>query len=102
MDTVYAAIGRFDVRFRYLIVVAWVVITIVCIRAFPSLDSVIPSSSFSSFLPSSSPSIQAINLETPFRNIQYASATIVASRANGPLPLADQAAIGRLEALVRS
>ena len=102
MDTVYAALGRFDVRFRYLIVVAWIVVTIVCIRAFPSLDSVIPNASFSSFLPSSSASIQATNLESPFRNFQYASATIVASRESGTLTPQDEAAISRLATLVRT
>ncbi|HLW02945.1 MAG TPA: MMPL family transporter [Ktedonobacterales bacterium] len=102
MDTVYAALGRFDVRFRYLIVVAWVVITIVCIRAFPSLGSVTPNATISSFLPASAPSIQASNLATPFQNRQYASATLVASRDNGPLTSADQAAIDQLENLVRA
>ncbi|PWT70408.1 MAG: hypothetical protein C5B60_12235, partial [Chloroflexi bacterium] len=70
MDTVYAALGRFDVRFRYVIVVAWVVITLVCIRAFPSLESVVPNNSFSAFLPTSAPSIKSSNLEAPFRNIK--------------------------------
>ena len=102
MDTIYAALGRFDVRFRYLIVVAWVVITIVCLRVFPSLNSVVPNTTVSSYLPASAPSMQASNLATPFQNIQYASATIVASRDNGPLTAADQAAIDRLEQAVRS
>jgi RND superfamily putative drug exporter len=102
MDTVYAALGRFDVRFRYLIVVAWVVITIVCIRAFPSLSSVVPNSTISAFLPASAPSIQASNLAAPFQNVQYASATIVAVRDNGPLTSDDQAAIDRLESRVRA
>ena len=102
MDTVYATLGRFDVRFRYVIVIAWVVVTIVCIRAFPSLDSVIPNASFSSFLPSSSASIQATNLESPFRNFQYASATIVASRQSGALTPQDEAAISRLATIVRT
>jgi RND superfamily putative drug exporter len=102
MDTAYAALGRFDVRFRYLIVVAWVVITVVCIRAFPSLSSVTPNATISSFLPASAPSIQASNLTAPFQNRQYASATLVASRDNGLLTSADQAAIDRLEQIIRS
>lgn len=101
MDTVYAALGRFDVRFRYVIVVAWVVITIVCIRAFPSLGSVTPNATISGFLPASAPSIQASNLAIPFQNLQFASATIVAVRDNGPLTAADQAAIDQLEQVVR-
>src|SRR5258708_205624 len=102
MDTVYAALGRFDIRFRYLIVVVWVAITIVCIRAFPSLSSVTPSTTISAFLPASAPSIQAANLATPFQNTQYASATIVEARDPGPLTPADQAAMDQLERLVRA
>lgn len=102
MDTVYAALGRFDVRFRYLIVVAWVVVTVVSVRAFPSLSSVTPNTTISAFLPVSAPSIQATNLATPFQNTQYASATLVAVRANGSLTPADQAAIDRLETGVRA
>jgi RND superfamily putative drug exporter len=102
MDTIYAALGRFDVRFRYLIVAAWVVITLVCIRAFPSLSSVTPNATISSFLPASAPSIQASHLATPFQNTQYASATLVASRDNGPLTTADQAAIDQLEQIIRT
>src|SRR5712691_10288896 len=83
MDIAYAALGRFDVRFRYLIVVAWVAITIVCVRAFPSLSSATPNTTISAFLPASAPSIQAANLATPFQNTRYASATIVAVHANG-------------------
>jgi len=80
MDTVFAALGRFDVRFRYLIVVAWVAITIFSVIVFPSLSSVIKSTTISDFLPSNAPSIQASNLATPFQNTKYASATIVAVR----------------------
>ena len=39
MDTAYSALGRFVVRFRYLIVMATQAITIVSVSAFPSLDS---------------------------------------------------------------
>ncbi len=102
MDTVYAALGHFDVRFRYLIVVAWLVITVVCVRAFPSLASVTPSTSIGAFLPASAPSIQATNLAAPFQNSRYASATIVMARANEPLTSADQAAMDRLEQKVRA
>ncbi len=102
MDIAYAALGRFVVRFRYLIVVAWVAITIGCVIALPSLSSVIPNTNFSAFLPANSPGIQASNLETAFRNIRYASATIVAVRDNGVLTPADQAAIAQLENVVRA
>ncbi len=50
-----AWIGRFAVRFRYPVIAAWIVVTIICVRAFPSLGSVANSDN-SSFLPSSTPS----------------------------------------------
>src|SRR5579859_3384313 len=102
MDTVYAALGRFDVRFRYLIVVAWVAMTIVCVRAFPGLGSVTSNTTIGAYLPASAPSIQAANLATPFQNTQYASATLVAARSSGQLTPADQAAMDQLERLVRA
>src|SRR5215472_14635608 len=102
MDTFYAALGRFDVRFRYLIVIAWVAITIVCVRTFPGLGSVTSSTTISAFLPEVAPSVQAANLAIPFQNTQYASATLVAARTPGPLTLADQATMDQLERLVRA
>jgi putative drug exporter of the RND superfamily len=102
VDTAFAALGRFDVRFRYLIVVAWIAITIGCLSAFPSLSSVTKSTTIGDYLPSSAPSIQTTTLTTPFQNTRYASTTLVAVRANGSLTPADQAAIDRLETAVRA
>ncbi len=39
MDTLFAALGRFAVRYRYLVVVAWIGITITSVLVFPSLSS---------------------------------------------------------------
>jgi RND superfamily putative drug exporter len=102
MDRAFAALGRFVVRFRYLIVAAWVAITIVCVIAFPSLSSVMKSTTLNDFLPASAPSALAVTLALPFQNTQYASATIVAVRDNGSLTPADQAVIDQLENLVRA
>lgn len=102
IDTAFAALGRTVVRLRYLIVVAWVAITIACVIAFPSLDSVIHDTAESAFLPASAPSMSAAHLATPFQNAQYASATIVAAHSNGPLTSADQTVIDQVEGLVRA
>jgi uncharacterized membrane protein YdfJ with MMPL/SSD domain len=40
MNRIFALIGVASVRFRYLIVVAWILITIVVVRSLPSLGSV--------------------------------------------------------------
>lgn len=102
MDTAFAALGRVVVRFRYLIVVAWVAITISSVIVFPSLDMVSHRTATSAFLPASAPSIQAAQLATPLHPAQEASATIVAVRNTGPLTSADQVAIDRVEGLVRA
>jgi len=89
-------IGRFVVRFRYVIVVAWALATILCVHFLPSLGSV-SNSDNSAFLPSSAPSSHAAQLETPFQTTGGSTATLVASRTDGPLTAADQAAITSVE-----
>src|SRR5215469_10337720 len=102
MDTLFAALGRFTVRYRYLIVVAWVGITITCAIVFPSLSRVTKNSMLSNLLPPNAPSIQASNLAATFQNTHLASTTIVAVRNQGALTFADQYSIDRLEARVRT
>lgn len=102
MDTLFAALGRFAVRYRYLVVVAWIGITITSVLVFPSLSSVTKNYTLSSLLPANAPSIQASNLAAAFQNTRLASATIVAVRNQGTLTLADQTSIDQLEAQVRT
>ncbi|HEV8193374.1 MAG TPA: MMPL family transporter [Ktedonobacterales bacterium] len=102
MDTAFAALGRFVVRFRYLIVLVWIAVTIMAIVAFPSLGSVIKSMTISDYLPRGAPSVEAVHLALPFQNTQYASAIIVATHEGAALTPADQAAIDQLEARVRA
>jgi RND superfamily putative drug exporter len=91
-----AWIGRFAVRFRYLVIIAWVLVTILCLRALPSLGSVVNSDN-SSFLPSSAPSKQAASLDTPFQPSNIYTSVIVAVRDDGPLTAGDEAAITSAE-----
>ena len=101
MVQAFAALGRFVVRFRYLVVLVWIAVTIVSLVAFPSLGSVIKNMTISDYLPPGAPSIEAVHLALPFQNTQYASSIIVAARENGAMTPPDQAAIDRLEQLVR-
>jgi putative drug exporter of the RND superfamily len=103
VHAVFAAVGRFDVRFRYLIVAVWVIGGIVGIRLLPNLSAV---NNFANlqFVPASSPSQQANVLAQPFQGPMASSsslnpqtATLVASRASGALTPADLAAVGRVE-----
>jgi RND superfamily putative drug exporter len=93
----FAAIARFDIRFRWLIVAVWIAGTIAGLRLLPSLGSV-TSSGNTSFLPAGAPSQHAAALATPFQGRNAgATATIVAARSGSPLTAADNAAFGRVE-----
>lgn len=97
----FDAIGRFAVRFRWLIVGAWVIGAVAGARLLPSLAGVTQSSNVQ-FLSSSSPSAQAGQLAAPFQaRDPAATAIIVAERASGPLTADDLAALGRVEDAAR-
>jgi RND superfamily putative drug exporter len=98
---VFAAIGRFAVRFRWFIVAAWVVAAVAGVRLLPNLASVTQASN-TQFLSSSSPSVQAGKLAAPFQTRDpAATAIVVATRGPGPLTSADLAALDRVEQAVR-
>lgn len=102
MEHLFNALGRFAVRYRFLVVAAWIAIVAACVVALPSLASVTPDTTVASILPANAPSAQAARLATPFQNARFAAATLVAARSDGPLTTADQAAMDRLEAQVRA
>ncbi|HEX8919231.1 MAG TPA: MMPL family transporter, partial [Chloroflexota bacterium] len=95
----FEPLGKFVVRFRYLVVVAWIVATILCVRFLPSLSSV-SNNNNSAFLPKNTPSLQAVQLAAPFERGTLPTALIVAARSGSPLTPADQAAINRVESAV--
>jgi putative drug exporter of the RND superfamily len=98
---VFAAIARFDIRFRWVIVAAWLVGVIAGGRLLPGLTSVTHTSN-GQFLPTSSPSVQATRLAAPFQVVDASqTAIIVASRASGPLTAADATAISQIEQAVQ-
>jgi len=97
----FAALGRFTTRFRWLIIAGWIVTTVVLVTALPSLTSVEKSSN-SEFLPASQPSMQAEQLVAPFLAKNAKDTTLVAATSGGTLTTADNAAIDRVEQAVRS
>ena len=97
MRGLFSGLGRFSVRFRVPVVLAWVVVTVVCVHALPTLASVSKDSN-SAFLPSSAPSMRAAQLASPFQNSKLAASTLVAVSDRGPLTSQDQAAISKFEA----
>jgi RND superfamily putative drug exporter len=91
----FAATGRFAVRFRWAIVVAWVAAAILANLFFPSLTSVARQNNTSS-LPAGSPSLQAARLAAPFRGPNETPVPVVIVRDGGRLTAADVTAAGRL------
>jgi RND superfamily putative drug exporter len=95
MHRFFAATGRFAVRFRWAVVVAWVAAAVLANLFFPSLTSVARQNNTSS-LPASSPSLQAARLATPFQDPNETPVPVVVVRSGGRLATADVTAVGRL------
>jgi RND superfamily putative drug exporter len=97
----FEKIARFSVRYRLFIIVFWIVAVPVLTANLPSINSVSKNDN-SQFLPKSSPSTQAVNLENGFQTKGTATtATIVAVSQSGPLTSADNQAIDRVTAAVK-
>jgi RND superfamily putative drug exporter len=97
----FAALGRSTVRYRWLIIAGWVIITVVLAAFLPSLSSVEKSSN-SQFLPSTSASVKAAELAAPFQLKSGAQATYVVATTGRSLSAADTASINRVEQAIRS
>jgi len=95
----FEPLGRFVVRFKYLVVVAWIIATFLCLHFLPSLSSV-SNNNNSAFLPKNTPSLQAAQLAAPFQRGTLPTALIIAARSGGPLTAADQLAVNRVEVAV--
>ncbi len=92
----FAALGRITVRFRWLMVVAWAVVTVALVVGLPSISSV-EKSSTSQFLPANQPSVRAATLAAPFRSTATSQALLVAASNLAPLSPADNATVERVE-----
>jgi RND superfamily putative drug exporter len=99
MNRIFALIGVASVRFRFVIVIAWIAITILAVKTLPSLSSVAKNTT-SGFLPANVPSIQASNMASPFLDVNLGTATLVAVRDGGLTP-ADNTAIDALETRIK-
>jgi putative drug exporter of the RND superfamily len=104
VNAAYEALGRFVVRFRWAIVVFWVLAAAVTSAALPSIGSQVNDNN-SAFLKSSEPSIRAANLASPIlgqgASGNVTSIPLVAVQNNGRLNGADVAAITRLAGLLK-
>ena len=98
--TLFAAFSRFIVRFRWLVIVAWLVGTVALATLLPSLGSVAGNGN-AAFLPASSPSVRADALAATFQSATYGTATYIAAVPTGTLTSADDTAIDGVEQALR-
>ena len=97
IDAIFRTIGTVAVRFRWLVLLVWVVGTIAAVTQLPSLNNVTQNNN-TKFLPASAPSEHAAQLAAPFGTASLQPIPVVAARSSGPLTSADAAALNALPA----
>ena len=97
----FKGIARFSVKFRWLVVIAWIAAVPILNSTLPSITSVTKNNN-SDFLPKNSPSSQAINLETNFQPKDTSdNETIIIAREDAALTPSDKQAIGTITQSVK-
>lgn len=97
IHAIFGGIGAFAVKFRWFVIVAWVIAAVAIPEALPSLASVTQGNN-SAFLPASAPSEHAANLAAPFGiSINETPVPVVAAVSQGTLTSADQSWLTTLE-----
>ncbi len=97
VGAVFAAIGRFSVRFRWLVVVVWLAGTVAAVQLLPSMASQTNSNN-ADFLPASAPSSHAAVLAGAFQRSGVQPIPVIVARDGGQLTASDQQAINGLRA----
>jgi putative drug exporter of the RND superfamily len=95
-DAIFGAVGRFSVRYRWLMAVAWLAAAIAAVALLPPLSSVTQSDN-TKFLPASAPTERAVRLAAPFGVAGLLQIPVLAARPASPLTRADSAALTRLQ-----
>ncbi len=95
----FSSLGRVTVRFRWLIVAAWIVATVALSLGLPGISSVEKSSN-SQFLPSTQPSVVAGQMAAPFTSTTTSQAILVAATPKVHLTPADDATVSRIESAI--
>ncbi|MGO9782129.1 MAG: MMPL family transporter, partial [Streptosporangiaceae bacterium] len=101
IDGVFGALGTFAVKFRWVILVMWVLATVAVPRFLPSLASVTQGNN-ANFLPASAPSQHAADLAAPFGGTNLTPVPVVAAVSQGQLSAAGVAWVGTLDKDLRN
>ena len=98
VDDIFRAIGSFAVKFRWVVLVIWVVAAVAIPRALPSLASVTQGNN-SAFLPANAPSEHATTLAAPLGiSLSVTPVPVVAAVTSGSFTAADQGWLSTLAA----
>jgi putative drug exporter of the RND superfamily len=101
VDDIFRAIGKFAVKFRWVVLIVWIVAAAVIPKALPSLASVTQGNN-SAFLPASAPSEHATNRAAPLGiSLTGTPVPVVAAVQTGTLTPADQAYLSTLQTDLR-
>ncbi|MGH9044311.1 MAG: MMPL family transporter [Acidimicrobiales bacterium] len=93
IDRLFHGLGRCVVRYRWVIVIVWLVGTVISVKSLPSLASQVNNNN-SSFLPSSAPSVHAADLAEPLSGpVDQSLVQVVAVSSAGSLGAQDQGAL---------
>ncbi|MDR2985081.1 MAG: MMPL family transporter, partial [Nocardiopsaceae bacterium] len=101
VDAIFSALGRFSVRFRWTMLLTWIVGAIAAASLLPSLSSVTQSDN-TKFLPDNAPVEKATMLAKPFGTSNLIPIPLIAARQTGSLSSADTAALSSLQARLKS
>jgi putative drug exporter of the RND superfamily len=96
IHAIFGGIGAFAVKFRWVVIAAWLVAAFAVPRFLPSLASVTQGNN-SAFLPASAPSEQAAQLAAPFGTTNLIPVPVVAAVSQGTLTAADEAWLTTLQ-----
>jgi putative drug exporter of the RND superfamily len=96
IHAIFGGIGAFAVKFRWVVIAAWVIAVIAVPRFLPSLNSVTQGNN-SAFLPASAPSEQAAQLAAPFGATNLVPVQVVAAVSQGTLTTTDTTWLATLQ-----
>src|SRR5580658_10369605 len=96
IHAIFGGIGAFAVKFRWVVIAAWLVAAIAVPHFLPSLNSVTQGNN-SAFLPASAPSEKAAQLAAPFGSTNLIPVPVVAAVSQGTLGTADTAWLSTLQ-----
>ena len=101
VDAIFSAIGRFSVRFRWTMLLAWIAGAMAASALLPSLASVTQNDN-TKFLPASAPISKAAALAAPFGTSNLLPVPMIAARQSGPLTAADTSALTSVQARLKA